>query len=301
MIDGQRTLSTEPTDSVFRAEHDRVLARLTRAGLKSTEPIPGSLRDKYAPQVVESAISSWRARMVNEHRSSTVFAALLPQLIEASSDVAVQSVVLRMAQDEIHHAVLCGRIVRAFGGSAVAQAEAELPRMAEHRGLAPLERVMRNVMFVGCLAETVAVGLVSQERELAEEPCVRETLDQIVGDEVTHARFGWQFLGATLGTLDSAARRRTEEYLRVAFAYLERREIELLPVSAQPVDELVAQRECLGLCDGRHARELFYATVQGVIVPRFEALGLDAGNAWRRRSERAVAARDTQSQPQDVC
>jgi hypothetical protein len=39
----------------------------------------------------------------------------------------------------------------------------------------------------------------------------------------------------------------------------------------------------LGVCDGRDARDLFYATVRDVIVPRLADLGLPAREAWERR------------------
>jgi hypothetical protein len=43
----------------------------------------------------------------------------------------------------------------------------------------------------------------------------------------------------------------------------------------------------LGLCDGRSARRLFYDTVEQVIVPALEALGLDAATSWAQRTRYA--------------
>jgi len=228
--------------------------------------------------------------MVNEHRSAAVFASLVPQLIEASSTIDVQTVALRAATDEIYHATLCGDVVRAFGGDASATAEPALVRMPEHEGLSALERAVRNVTFVGCLSETVAVALIAEERELADEPFVRATLDRILPDEVAHARLGWLYLTHNLPRLDAGAVGRMERYLRVAFAYLERREVDLLPLTPPAIPaELRAQREAVGMCEGEDARSLFYKTVTEVIVPRFEALGIDAAHAWKHRREVDVA------------
>ena len=45
----------------------------------------------------------------------------------------------------------------------------------------------------------------------------------------------------------------------------------------------LAPRESLGVCDGTDGREVFYATVAEVIVPRLEAFGLGARDAWKNR------------------
>ena len=39
--------------------------------------------------------------------------------------------------------------------------------------------------------------------------------------------------------------------------------------------------EAIGVCDGPGARQLFFATVEQVIVPGLRAHGLDALTAWR--------------------
>ena len=284
-----RTLTMDTSASPFHELHTRILGGLDKGSDAPPPPESASLCDKYDADVCEAARATWLQRMVNEHRSSAVFASLVPQLIEASSTIDVQTAVLRAATDEIYHATLCGNVVRAFGGEARATAEPTLALMPVHAGVSPLERAMRNVMFVGCLSETVAVGLITEERELAVEPFVQWTLARVLSDEIAHARLGWQFLAQSLERLEPEARTRTAAYLRVAFAYLERREIELLNVTGAMPTEIVAQREAIGLCSGDGARELFYATLETVIVPRFESLGIAAQKAWSTRSEVAAA------------
>lgn len=284
-MEPSRTLTTDVGRSPFAAEHARILRGMERGGVLEL-PAPGALRERYAPHVCEAAVATWRDRMVNEHRSASVFASLVPQLIEASTTVDVQTVALQAATEEIRHAVLCGEVVRAFGGEPVTQAEAVLPRIPEHAGVAALERVLRNMMFVGCLAETVAVALITEERELAQDPFVRAVFDRILPDEVSHARMGWLFLAQHLASLDGDARGRLERYLRVAFAYFERRELALLPLTPPGMPaELRAQREAIGLCEGEAAQTLFRETVEGVIIPRLEDMGLGARRAWRERAE----------------
>ncbi len=285
-----RTLTMDVSASPFRADHARIVRGLEKGPVEL--PAGDVLRERYDDTVREAAVHTWRDRMVNEHRSAAVFASLVPQLIEASSTIDVQTVALRAATDEIYHATLCGDVVRAFGGDASATAEPTLVRMPEHEGLSALERAVRNVTFVGCLSETVAVALIAEERELADEPFVRATLDRILPDEVAHARLGWLYLTHNLPRLEAGAVARMERYLRVAFAYLERREVDLLPLTPPAIpSELRAQREAVGMCEGEDARSLFYKTVTEVIVPRFEALGIDAAQAWKNRREAGDIAR----------
>lgn len=280
---GRAVDATLAGPGIFATEHSRLLGYLTRAGDKPEAPPTATLREQYAPDVAEAACINWRIRMINEHRSSGVFAGLQPQLMMAGSAFSTQTVVLRMAMDEIHHAELCGRVVTAFGGVARAEAEETLTPVPMHPGLSPLERVVRNALFIGCMAETVAVALVSHERNLATEPLVRWTLDQILGDEISHARFGWQFVADALPSLDAAARARIAQYLPVAFGYLEASENTFLPIGHDRSKELSLQREALGLCEGEEARSLFVETVETVVVPKLEAMGLGAEEGWRRR------------------
>jgi hypothetical protein len=59
----------------------------------------------------------------------------------------------------------------------------------------------------------------------------------------------------------------------------------LNPHAAPPPDDA-----CLGLCNGRDARALFYATVHDVIVPDLQRLGIPASYAWHSRRPLSTAA-----------
>ena len=56
------------------------------------------------------------------------------------------------------------------------------------------------------------------------------------------------------------------EYLCIAFAHLESHELAHLPLSSNPPQEGAQY----GLCSGISARALFYATVEGIIVPNLQ-------------------------------
>ena len=273
-----RHVDTERTSDAFLQS----IASSSLKPHKGTAPV--ALLDNYPDELRSIAVQTWLARMVNEHRSSNVFAGMLQSLIEASLPLDVQSAVLTMAQDELRHAVLCGNVVRALGAQPVSEAEPELRAVPRHASVPPMERVLRNAIAVGCLSETVAVALISEERVLATEPLIKWTLDKILADEVTHAKLGWSLAGSIVPTLDDSGRERTERYLRAAFAHLEINELPLL--ASKPEHDVVMkqQREALGLCEGEGPQVLFAQTVESVIIPGLEVLGLDALRCWRERS-----------------
>ena len=144
-----------------------------------------------------------------------------------------------------------------------------------------LEAALRNVLSVSCLSETVAVALIGAERAEMPSGRLRQLLTRIWPDDVGHARFGWQLVNTRVPLLPLEVRERLGVYLGVAFAHTEDHELAHLPLRARPDDG-----EVLGLCGGAEARELFYETIETVIVPGLERAGLPAARAWRQRRTR---------------
>jgi hypothetical protein len=235
------------------------------------------------PQVVDlphlraAAIGTWRGRMVNEHSSARVFEGLANQFHAAGVPDVVDEV-RGFASEERRHGVLCGSVVEALGGEAIAEVPDGDPYPAHADAASPLEAALRNMLSICCLSETVAVSLIGAERIEMPEGELRELLTGIYADEVGHSRFGWRTLGRLAPSLDPAMKDRLGDYLEVAFDHLVEHELGHLPVASQPPAEGVA----LGLCSGSDARKLFFDTVEQVIVPGLEVHGIPAQRAWSR-------------------
>ena len=148
----------------------------------------------------------------------------------------------------------------------------------------PLEAVLRNVISICCLSETVAVALIGAERFAMPPSELRDLLTRIWADEIGHARFGWRLLARLAPTLDPATRERLGDWLAVAFAHLEDHELAHLPLASCPPPDGVVY----GLCNGADARRLFADTVARAIVPGLAAHGLPAARAWRNRARHAA-------------
>jgi hypothetical protein len=227
-----------------------------------------------------SAILTWRGRMLNEHVSARVFTALSRQLERAGVRGDRPARVAEMVEEEWLHADRCAAVVEVLGGDPVV-ALPELPPVPEHDDAGALEAVLRNVISVSCLSETVAVALIDAERRAAGPPELARLLAEILADEVGHARFGWRLLEDLAPSLTPALRERLGDYLVIALDDLATHELSHLPARPSPSPAA----EAVGVCDGLAARRLFFATVNEVIVPGLEAAGLPALSAWRAAQE----------------
>jgi hypothetical protein len=244
------------------------------------------LRLDVDPAFADATAATWLGRMVNEYRSGTVFERTAELLERAGQPEQVVAECRSFAAEERRHGVMCGAVVLRAGGVARAPIEAEEPYPL-HADTSPQVAVVRNLIAISCMAETVAVALIGEERERMPEGPLRELLTGIWADEVGHARFGWRTVTAILATLDEASREAVSAYLPVAFEHLERHELAHLPLDARAR----AGGEAYGLCSGEEARELFYATVEHAVVAGLEALGLPARRAWEARHAYAIAPR----------
>jgi len=232
-----------------------------------------------------SANLTWLGRMVNEHASAAVFEGLAGQIVAAGLDESLREECLVFAEEERRHGAMCGAVVVAAGGRALATVPEPEP-FPRHLDTTPLVALARNLVSIACMAETVAVALIGEERDAMPAGPLHDLLTRIWADEVGHARFGWRVLPTLVARLSPDERRDLEDYLPVAFEHLERHELEHLPLAAHPK----AGGEAFGLCSGRDARDLFYATVAQAILPGLEQAGLAATQAWSKRQEHRPAA-----------
>jgi len=214
------------------------------------------------------AIETWKGRMLNEHASARVFAGLIPQMMAAGICPKKQADVAEMVAEEYRHARQCAAVVEALGGIPVGELP-DLTPLPSHDDADPLEALLRNVLSVCCLSETVAVSLINAERLQLEDSVLGEVLKRILADEVSHARFGWSLLESL--DLESKLKKGLSQYLSVALDALEAHELNHLS-PLPPPSKSAAE---VGVCDGDLARKIFFHTVNQVILPRLAAHGLE--------------------------
>ena len=257
-------------------------------------PAVGDLPELTAAER-HSAVATWRGRMVNEHISSRVFGVLLGQAMAASLSARRQTQIAEFACEELRHARQCASVVAALGGEAVAPLPA-LPGVPSHSDAEPLEALLRNVVSVCCLAETVAVALIRAETLEIGPPQLLHLLEGILADEVGHARFGWTLLDE-LAPLDPPLRERLSAYLETALTHLVEHELLHLPARG----DMGARAAQVGVCSGLAARQLLFDTIDTVILPGLARHGLQPRDSWRHRqgplNDEAAAGQVEAGQP----
>lgn len=228
----------------------------------------------------QAAIDEWTGRMVNEHVSARVFAALLPQMMAAGVDPRFQSAAADAAVEELRHARLCAAVVESLGGAALASVP-ELDEVPRHDDAEPLEALLRNVISISCLNETVAVALLDRGRQIVAESALRRIITEILADEVGHARLGWRMLDDLMPRTDAAMRSRLGAYLVPAFRQLFERHFCSAEAARPPAAQVV------GVEDRLQSTHIFLEVVSDVILPRLATFGLPGVAAVRT----ALAAR----------
>lgn len=224
-----------------------------------------------------SAIDTWHGRMMSEHASARVFASLLTQGMAVGLSHARLKRIAAFAQQELEHGVLCARALAALGGDPHGELDEDLMRpMPSHEDASALEGLLRNVLSISCLHETIAVSLVGAEREQVGPAELHRVFTAILSDEIKHAQFGWLLLDDLAPQLDDDLRERLGAYLVDAFAHLI---AHFAPMAHAP--DAVDEELLLGASDGKGNWELVLDTLDHVILPGLERHGIPARAALR--------------------
>jgi hypothetical protein len=234
-------------------------------------------RARWSASALEEAASFWRQRMASEHRSVPVFLLLAAQLVEAGAPLDAQTVMIRMAQDEVRHTEICGRMLVALGAEPAVTVDVSVEPLAAHEGCTLRERALRNVLYTTCLSEMIAIARQTDALEHTDDETARAVTRAILTDEVMHGMFGFHYLEARPVEAELCASLST--YLVHAFAILEEEMAAPLARVARPSAEAMR----LGVIDPVRARDVFYATIEHAIVPGLERHGLGAARSWRGR------------------
>jgi hypothetical protein len=239
------------------------IADIRRQARPTTAPIDDArASDDQARRI---AIADWNQRIADEQQSSRLFAGLLPQMMRVGVDPGFAAAAAEAVVDELRHARLCAAVVESLGGQPRAGADMaafeELPR---HVDASPLEGLLRNVLSISCLEETVGGALLENDHRRARESTLRRVIAEILDDEIRHSRLGWQMLQNLAPRIDERMRTRLGTYLVPAFSRLFDR---YLTSDEAPGPRTVA------------AKVLLVEVVNEVIVPRLEACDLPARDA----------------------
>jgi hypothetical protein len=219
--------------------------------------------------------------MVQEHLAVGAFARLTLELAEIGCDSVVLALVARASSDEVRHADLCRRMAaRHLGEGNVGARLRGLAGFAHPSGPANEDDTLRRVVEMCCLSETFTGAYLTEMRERTAHPTARAAVESLLEDEIDHGRVGWAYLAQVKrdgggATVDAALEA-------------------MLVADVKPVfDEAVAfpeaddpRLEAHGYLSTAAARRVYAKTLRDVVLPGFDALGVDT------RPARALAERE---------
>jgi hypothetical protein len=208
----------------------------------------------------------WEMRATAELRMASIFAVVARELFETGAHPAVLSVAARAVGDEVRHAEVCRLLAERYGGRQVAWPTPGRTPMPLHRTAPRRLRPTLHVTAMGCINETIANAWLERSFHDATSPLARAAVRELMADDVYHARLGWAHLASPQVT----AKVRAE-----IAGWLPR----VLDAAALPwlrdakrFGEGVPEH---GVPSGATTREVVRSTVHAVILPGFEALGVE--------------------------
>jgi hypothetical protein len=248
---------------------------------------PSSFDEHRVRRVAADAwLFRWRVEVDAEAR----FARLAGRLSAIGACRDFVRAVRDAAQDERRHALVCAEIAEELG------ADVRSPPAAAPREIAPATlllrgRVLYELVAACCITETESMGVLTTLLDAARAPRLRRRLRELASDEVRHGRLGWTHLAV--------------EHAAGTTAFLAPLVPAMLEGSAPPDLFLVApperEDEALlehGVLPHTLKRTVFVRTLEQVVFPGLDALGVDAGpgRAWLARRQ-APAARASLGAP----
>lgn len=148
----------------------------------------------------ERAARVWLHRERIEREAALLFACLARELDGLGhSDLARRAITA--AADEERHAIRCRELVTTLGGDCTALEEARVCVLGP-RELSPRDRALYAAVAIGCVTESLSCALLLELREAANHARVQATVDEVLKDEIEHARIGWALLAAEAAQRD---------------------------------------------------------------------------------------------------
>jgi hypothetical protein len=219
---------------------------------------------------------SWASRMKQEHLAVGAFAMLVTELAAEGCEPIVLSLLTRASCDEVRHTEICRRLaVGLLGDEDVPRRVRGVPSIPKHVGATDEARTLRHVVEMCCLSETFT-GVYLTEM-LARMPTgaaggtPRMAVESLLEDEIDHGRVGWAFLASR------AQRKRLDGLAPALPAMLDRTMGWVMDASGAKPEPDRAELEAVGYLGSSAGGSLFQRTLRDVILPGFEACGVDLG------------------------
>jgi hypothetical protein len=236
-----------------------------------------------------AARAAWGARASGEYQTMALFGRLAANAAAAGLPLDITVTLTRLMQDEARHAELCAELCERMGGASTIAIVPDDPALEDVAVPAHLYFAYYAVgMF--CIGESCAAANMRATLGPGTDPCVAAVYKALLSDEVLHQLFGWALAERLVPLLSAdeldwlgASLTRPFRTFERAHALREHATLRDENGSTPP-----APRR-LGLLPAEVSAQAFYKVVNEVVLPRLDALGVPAYEAWEVRNESAGA------------
>lgn len=232
------------------------------------------LPEDIAAIVRERVRGTWVFRTRAEIEASARFARIASELEGVGAAPVVVQGAREAAEDEARHRDLCAALAATWG--ALDAKSYTPPRTRIGRSdMEPRDRLLWEMVAVCCVSETMNTALLGRALELAEDEAIKQTLHELLKDEVRHSRLGWAHLAA-----ERAAGR--GEFLRDVLPLVLEASVEPGFLEGTQIAPWTEELYAYGELPSPELVRLYCDVIDKVIFPGFEALGVDTslGRAW---------------------
>jgi len=225
---------------------------------------------------------AWAFRAQVEHDAARRFTRLAGSISEFDAGSPAIELMLRAAEDERRHAVLCEELAAAYGqlGIALFPSSDEIaPGELQAR-----EAVLYEVVASCCITETESVATLTTLLAAEATPRVKTVLHEIARDEVVHGRMGWAHLARE-------AARRDVSFLAAWIPMMLSGTVDDKLFAKSPPEEDSEELLQHGVLPHSRKREVFVGTLTDVVFPGLEKFGVSAGpaRAWLEKCQAEAA------------
>ena len=226
-----------------------------------------------SPRPLQEVLAgAWAVRYRIETEASLRFGSLVRRLDVAGAPLRLVELAERASKDETRHAAHCERLFRGLGGKTLTAVERVVEYAPPH--LPEAERLTYELVSQCCVAETQSTATLVTLLDAAETKELKAVLHELARDEVHHSRLGWAYLAWARP--------------RVDFSFLGPMLPGMIGGSAGPemfapplaeVDRPELLRQ--GVIPQKMRQQVYIETLESVVFPGFETVGVDTTHAKR--------------------
>jgi Rubrerythrin len=232
------------------------------------------------PPLQEVLAGAWAVRYRIETEASLRFGSLARRLEGVGAPRALVELADRASKDETRHAAHCARLFRGLGGTNLTGVD----RVVEYapRSLPERERLTYELVAQCCVAETQSTATLVTLLDAAETLELRSVLHELARDEVHHSRLGWAYLAWARPRVDFTF---LGPLLPGMIAGSAGPEIFEPPAGEADRPELLRQ----GVVPHSMRRQVYIETLENVVFPGFDTVGVDTAPVRRWLGEKLAA------------